>query len=350
MSDVDRIKGAVYGMALGDAWGAPTEFLSFEHIAQLQPSIPAVLKITDDTQMSIYNIYAMKEILPLLKGGEGDLLNNVELQDKIRLLFMEQHVNFAYDPDNTRAPGETCMKSLEYFSRLSFLGHQNLTGLEASKRNDSLGCGTIMRAPWLGVLPLKKTTVALLAVLQAQTTHGNPIGWLVSAIMVLLMRDMFTGKEPENLFTLASRKLEYIHSFHSNLTKTIDDKYYDNVFEVLRTHVLEWELFQNTPDDVDINTFYGGGWVADEALYNALGAAELYSSDPLLGIKRLVYSGGDSDSVAAIGGALLGVINGYEKIGYNVVDRLEPRYRKELSDVVGWLCEINSNLSDAPIK
>jgi hypothetical protein len=54
-----RASGAVFGLALGDALGARTEFLSLEEIAlQFPPAGPTTLVgnpalVTDDTQMAL---------------------------------------------------------------------------------------------------------------------------------------------------------------------------------------------------------------------------------------------------------------------------------------------------------
>ena len=71
--DTDKAKGIIYGLAIGDALGYPTEFMSLLRIKeeygplgiQDLPKIPALF--TDETQMSI----AIAEAL--IKSGEKDI-------------------------------------------------------------------------------------------------------------------------------------------------------------------------------------------------------------------------------------------------------------------------------------
>ncbi|HEY1015210.1 MAG TPA: ADP-ribosylglycohydrolase family protein, partial [Herpetosiphonaceae bacterium] len=55
----DRIHGSLFGLALGDAWGAPGEFLSVDQILgrwpPAGPADPGVggWRVTDDTQMAL---------------------------------------------------------------------------------------------------------------------------------------------------------------------------------------------------------------------------------------------------------------------------------------------------------
>ena len=81
-----------------------------------------------------------------------------------------------------------------------------------------------------------------------------------------------------------------------------------------------------------MTSFFGEGWVADETLYNAIIAVAAYSSRSIYkGIQRLVWTNGDSDSLAAVGGAFLGAFKGYEALQYDVKSNLENRYQVELS-------------------
>lgn len=75
---------------------------------------------------------------------------------------------------------------------------------------------------------------------------------------------------------------------------------------------------------------------------NALAAANFYRSDALSGLKRLVYTNGDSDSLAAIGGSFMGARYGYDALGTDFIGSLEPRYKYELGLVVDWFAEINN--------
>ena len=136
--------------------------------------------------MSLYNTWALQRILKL--ENLDDLLENGAKQGEVRRIFAEQHLRFEVDPDNGRAPGMTVMTALHHYRRSS-----QLTGLEGSELNNSKGCGTVMRAPWLGFLDQPRETVAMLSVLQSETTHGHPQAALCSAIAALFVIDIADG-------------------------------------------------------------------------------------------------------------------------------------------------------------
>ena len=54
-----RIRGMVYGLALGDALGYPVEFEN----APAVTGISGTLIISDDTQMSLHNVAALQQIV-----------------------------------------------------------------------------------------------------------------------------------------------------------------------------------------------------------------------------------------------------------------------------------------------
>lgn len=330
------VKGAVYGMAYGDAWGNVTEFMNHKQILKDLPASPEELVITDDTQMSIYNVLAMNEILHkninLTRLG-----NDVTVQNQVRKIFANHHGDFFLDPDNNRAPGVTCMTSLEQYLRAT----PKVTGREGNT-NYSNGCGTVMRAPWLGLYDLPRETIILLAVLQAQTTHGDPSGWVSSAIAALTMKDLLENQielssGSPNLIYHALELLDEIRGVQSNL---VDECALglNSIRLGLNKCLTMWVPFIYSDGNVDVNKFFGEGWVADQALFNALAVVSLYADEPLSGIERLVYTNGDSDSIAAIGGAFFGAIHGVSFLDdVEVESRLEPRYKKELADIVSHL-------------
>src|SRR5581483_9511505 len=98
-----RASGALFGLAFGDALGARTEFLSVEQILKQFPPVgPTTLEgkpalVTDDTQMTL----ALGEAL----AEAPRPLTATNLEPILRRRFVE----WANSPDNTRAPGNTCM-------------------------------------------------------------------------------------------------------------------------------------------------------------------------------------------------------------------------------------------------
>lgn len=337
----DKIKGMVYGFALGDAWGYKTEFKRFDQIMKAQTPIPNELIISDDTQMSLYNIKAVEELFNNFSIDElNSVVTDVSLQNTIRKIFADQHVLFFKDKRNDRAPGKTCMKALDKYSRTKI----RVQGNEGSWGNNSKGCGTIMRAPWLGILPINRDAIAVLAILQSETTHGHPTASISSAIAAMVMHDLFY--ETKNLlgndeaFKIAFSALEELKEINTPLIKNSEIGI-EEVEKTLINAVDKWGNFFHSKDDYDINNFFGEGWIAEEALANALASVSFYSpsylNNSLSGVKRLVYTNGDSDSIAAIGGAMLGIYNGYNSFDYPIAENIEEYYKNELIDTINFL-------------
>ena len=346
----ERAKGAIYGMAFGDSWGFPTEFMRHADILFVEPPAPARLQITDDTQMSLYNGRALQRILK--EESLDDLLEDEAKQNRLRKLFAEQHLEFEVDPDNSRAPGRTVMTALYYYRR-----SVQLTGLEGSALNDSKGCGTVMRAPWFGLLPSSRSVIALLAVLQSETTHGHPQAALCSAVAALFLKDIVDGKLATGGDSARERLERSLHAAvilanevgsipvarlqSERFAQGIRD-FKESVYEII------YQLDSRGDADLldgrlDICEFFGQGWVADEALLCAIGSVALYQTDSYEGIKRLVYSNGDSDSIAAIGGAFFGAHLGYDALeadlranGIRIKRAFEPRYELELAEATDF--------------
>lgn len=99
----DRASGCLFGLALGDALGAKTEFLSVHEIRQRfgpgGPDAPSgdPALVTDDTQMALAVGEALQE--------SERPLTAATLEGPLRRAF----VAWADSPDNDRAPGMTCL-------------------------------------------------------------------------------------------------------------------------------------------------------------------------------------------------------------------------------------------------
>lgn len=357
MATNDQIRGAIYGMAFGDSWGFLTEFNKHDDILFVEPKPPSLLQITDDTQMSIYNAVTLQEIFECEEDDLSELAVDANKQNRVRKLFADSHLKFEEDEDNNRAPGVTVMSSLWVYRRSA-----QKTGLEGSCENDSKGCGTVMRAPWIGLVPWDRETIALLAILQSETTHGHAQASLSSAIAALLMSDIVSGKfelprgnavsRVMDMFTVVSDLAAEVMQIKSNLVASEDFQnavleLRDLIYKILKVVVNLTDSDLLDPN-ADLCQWFGQGWIAEEALLCAVAAFALYGNDVYGGIRRLVYSNGDSDSIAAIGGSFLGAYTGGQELfdqaklrAVRILGRFEPRYNMELSLAEAFFSELN---------
>lgn len=339
----DTIKGAIYGLAFGDAWGYITEFHKYSELKISQPPIPNPLMISDDTQMSLYTIDAITDlVMDNVDIDSNQLLNNVKLQNVIRTAFADEFVHFFHDKDNNRAPGMTCMTALsEYIQATSGKDKDTITGLEGGK-NNSKGCGANMRSPWLGLLPYSRETIALLAVLQTQPTHGHTTGQIAAAMTSLIVHGLAHGIiELKDTLTYSFEVLDELRNIPSNLFLN-QELGFTEVEAGLKKIERTLSMYKAQHEEKDINAFAGEGWIAEEALFNAILAVTVFPDDYLNAMKVLVYSNGDSDSIAAIGGSFWGASQGYEKMNTVVAENLEPRYQEETFAAVYFLNTLQS--------
>ena len=338
----ESIAGSIYATAFGDAWGNLTEFDNHSHIIQTKPNFPVHPMITDDTQMSLYAMQAIQNMLPLIDELEQNP-NNEALQNKIRLVFARKFAIWLNDPDNHRAPGQTCLDAMNEFQANDRRGRA-LTGLEGTRPN-SKGCGANMRVMWFGLLPYSTETIVNLSILQSETTHSHPLALSSSVMTALAVKAVAEGTViPSHEGSLTEWTLKKTFELIANGFGAWNPVFVQGLRDLIP--VLEEGLsmiphFAKTSMYVDMCEFFGEGWVAEQALMNALAATDIYAESPVYGLQRLVYTSGDSDSIAAIGGAMLGAYSGAQAFPDDWFGKLEPRYIKELNDITIFTKELN---------
>src|SRR4051794_16085255 len=197
-----RASGCLFGLALGDALGAPTEFRSLDAIWTLfgpdgpsePPGNPA--RVTDDTQMAL----AVGEAL--LAAARP--LTAATLEPPLRHAFIE----WARSPENNRAPGRTCMTACANLAA----GQPWVTATVAHSK----GCGANMRVAPVGLLADEAAaTRAAVAQFQAALTHGHPTALAASDLTATAVADLAAGGDPAGLpgrmraYALAQRTVYY---------------------------------------------------------------------------------------------------------------------------------------------
>lgn len=151
---INRIAGALFGFAIGDAMGATTEFMSENAIKDTYGEIENIVgggwlnlkagEVTDDTQMSICVMDAIMK---------NDVVN---FKENVANEFVKW---FEKKPKDV---GIQCSKAISYY----------ITNNEyIFEDNDALGNGTLMRALPCALLDTNEGKV--LNVLQGEITHNN---------------------------------------------------------------------------------------------------------------------------------------------------------------------------------
>ncbi|MCB9849656.1 MAG: ADP-ribosylglycohydrolase family protein [Phycisphaerales bacterium] len=279
-----KYEGAMLGLAIGDALGFPVEFLSLksirsrfgsEGITDLHPfaRYPAGT-FTDDTQMSLA---LARAILKKGNAAEHEFLTEVA----------REFVTWSRSPENTRAPGNTCMAACsELAADCSW---------RAPGNNNSKGCGTAMRSAPIGLAwHGDDDRIIRLASRTSELTHGHPCATAGSVAMALLTSWALDGMEPRDMY----------------------DRLVVATAPISRTFAAKLRQVPNVLDDAPASAYeeLGDAWIAEEAVACALYAFWRTPSDYRQTVIAAANMDGDSDSAACIAGAISGAYNGITAI------------------------------------
>jgi ADP-ribosyl-[dinitrogen reductase] hydrolase len=313
--EIDLYTGCLLGGAVGDALGAPVEFMSTTEIAGqfgpngIQDYVPAFGKmgaITDDTQMTLFTaegvvrswvrafVHAPCAIPSSIAVAYQRWLHTQGLEHPMHNHCLNGWLITQKNLFARRAPGGTCLSGL-----------QSMQNQGDVAKNDSKGCGGVMRVAPIGMYfatlaSMGNTNKSDLLTEAFETgcrsaaiTHGHPTGQLSSGAFAAIIMQLLTGTRLE-LAIQAVMPLLAAHPDHKETTQAIE-----------RACLLA----KDRPNDVDVLVKLGGGWIAEEALAIALYCG-LSAPDFRSGVVLAVNHGGDSDSTGSMAGQLLGAMYG----------------------------------------
>lgn len=277
----DKAAGLLFGLALGDALGAPVEFKTLPQIKAhygragvQEPPDPALY--TDDTQMTI----------ALVEG-----LLEAELDaplDKQMSAVGRRFIEWRHSLENNRAPGATCLKGVDRFEAGASWSEAGLI--------DSKGCGSAMRVATIGYLyQHDEDRLREIAAASSLITHRHPTAIAASVAAAYAVKLALDGTPPGDYLRL-------IMSFTDGTSDEMDD--------ALRRigHVGAWADEEAALDHI------GQGWTGEEAVALALYCVLRYPDDYTACIRRAANTNGDSDSIACIAGGIMGARLGVEAI------------------------------------
>jgi len=289
MGDLDKAKGILFGLAIGDALGYPTEFMTLGKIkakygSQGISDLPEPALFSDDTQMTV----AIAEAL--IEAGDQDIET---LMASVRRHF----IAWLHSPENNRAPGRTCLQGVRHLEKGL---HWSQSGIAESK-----GCGSAMRAATIGYY-YQNDPGRLREVARATgiCTHGHPTADAACIGTAYVVKLILDGQSPE---VLIDRTLQF--------TTGISDEFERAILRV-------GECVTSADEEKTLSSL-GEGWVAEEAVALALYCFLRYPDDYRAAVLRGANTNGDSDTIACIAGALAGARVGSKGIPAGWIQRIE---------------------------
>ena len=338
----DKVKGCLYGGAAGDALGYVIEFMRENEIFSdygkngiesysLGKNGKAL--ISDDTQMTLFTAAG----LLAWKAHGGNSARNYVRQaytdwlitqmfdyaDRNMIKEHSERISWLSEEErlySTRYPGNTCLHSLIELNKSKKLIDDYITDV----RNNSKGCGGIMRTAPIALLFEDIEKADTEAAQMSAITHCHSLGYMPSSVMAHIINRIVFSPNGQSLKEIV---IDAKNAVSEMFRKDENTEYLTNMID------MAIRLSENGEDDLKNIHKIGGGWVAEETLGIALYCCLKYENDFSEALIVSVNHSGDSDSTGAVTGNILGALVGFE--------RIEDKWKEhlELSDVIDRISE-----------
>ncbi len=310
---LDKFKGTLFGVAIGDTLGQPFEGWLRERITSRVHNFENFLKTnknifktyTDDTQLTLHTARALIEG----SGFDFDYL-------------IKEYVNWLDDPPI--GPGYGCLSSIQ---KLKY----GISWQQAA--SNSGGNGTVMRVAPIGLFYCKDISELKKAAYNSSIiTHSHPAA-SAGAIVIARAISYLIEIDPSNGFDT--------HEFMKILVESIsnsNDSIWDEFIEILKKVEnsigisLESGIIKFSQAGVKspyfIEQYLGKAFVHPYAMSTVACALFIFLRT-LRSFEKCIYAlagaGGDSDTVGAVGGSLTGAYFGFENISSELVNLVKKK-------------------------
>lgn len=303
----DRIKGALYGVAVGDCLGAPVEFMDARDI-QIQYGL--VSDIMGGGWLGAHAGVGTDDTAMTLAVAEG-IMNTGPVDDPVEKIGAE-FIKWFYD-----APigaGAACARSIGIASKNGRVKTpKRSTWLKAAEKahyemaGRSGGNGSLMRTVPVALFTRAEKECSALAADVSQMTHYDPDAAMACMIYSEIVRKLIRG---------------------------------DSLRETVDRETSNTEYRRATRTDVKFIP-YPGGYVKDSfntALWGITQGKNFEDS-----LIKVVNLGGDADTTGAITGGLAGAAYGFREIPERWVEALDENLKQRINacaDAAGaiWRC------------
>jgi ADP-ribosylglycohydrolase len=315
MDEIDRFRGCILGLAIGDALGHPTEFVSSVSairarwgelgVTDFQPSgrhPPGTF--TDDTQMTIGVLRG------LVRAGHAGL-------DRMMEVMGQEFVAWSRSPENNRAPGGTCLSGCRSLA--------SGTPWRRAGVGESKGCGAAMRAAPVGLFLSGAHQVEELvrvAAAQSSLTHRHPTG--IASSVAAAAPVAFAVREGTTTGMLSFTR-ECVERLDTALLVEVGcpPQLAESIGNREMLAALDAVLAMQDTESEDVCKLLGGAWIGEEAVATALWCVLRAKGEFRDSVLRGANSSGDSDSIACIAGSITGALGGVAGLSPGWAERVE---------------------------
>ena len=335
----DKIRGCILGGAIGDALGAPIEFLNYDEIIKKHVELcvndyvefsDGSGEFTDDTQMTLFTAEGILRAYhrAVLKGIGGYTIKTT-FDSYLRWLITQGYsANIKLDEElvngwlvgrkelyTRRSPGNTCLNSLI----------NSVPGSMEKPLNDSKGCGGVMRVAPVGLVFTSDIEYSFKVACEiASLTHGHPSGYLSAGVFACIISSLMSDVPIRESITLSLDILKKYDGHEETLS--IVELAVNLADENINKNLKHSEI-------ANLRERIGAGWTGEEALAISIFCVIMFHDNYESGVLASINHSGDSDSTGAITGNILGILNGSDKIPQKWIENL--RYLdiiEEISD------------------
>ncbi|MDI3548150.1 MAG: ADP-ribosyl-[dinitrogen reductase] hydrolase [Halanaerobiales bacterium] len=308
----ERVRGGLYGVAVGDALGATVEFMDQRAIQKKYGQLKDIVgggwlnlcpgEWTDDTEMML----AVAEGIiadpddPVPHIGQAfrrwQATNPPDIGNTIRAVFR------IWDRDNL---------THEQWHIAAERAHRELGGMSA-------GNGALMRTLPVGIAYRLIPDVYCQAIDIARMTHWDIKAGLTCAVYSLAVRNILNGT--------ADRFMAIVEAI--KLVQEITQEAYREELREIAESPINRDRSNLKPTGYTIDSFLCATW----SVIEADGFKDA--------VVRAVNLGGDADTIGAIAGGLAGVYWGYKAIPKRWIKKFSPEQCVMLDQIVEGLVEL----------
>ncbi len=316
-----QFRGCLLGGAVGDALGAPVEFMSLSRICKHYGfgGIRDFAEfggrkgtITDETQMTLFTAEGL--IRAVVRERHKGVANYSEVMANAYQRWLRTQDDANAHGLNPLIPEPGWLYGVKELRAQRAPGRTNRAELRTvavlgqPSSNDSKGCGAVMRMAPVGLFATDVEESFELGCQLSALTHGHPTACLAGGALAAMITAIRLGASLPDALDTALDCLEG-RPGHVELVAALQ--------------MAEDLACEGSDSDTAIHEL-GRGWRADEALSIAVYCA-LRSSSFSDGVIMAVNHNGDSDTTGALAGNLLGALWGEQGIPSNWLKQLELR-------------------------